>query len=319
MPKQRPVRRTENRPIAVTPALAPLSFADYQSASAHTDHTPNDLEEAMLVSVLGILGEAGDVATLFKKKLRDGDAFTIYPNQLGEELGDILWYLANVCSKLGLSLDGIARKNLDKTRARWATTEITGPAKRLLDEDFSVLEQIPRHFSIDFVETRPRGGSKLTLYWEGNKCGDSLTDNAYFEDGYRFHDVFHLSYAAVLGWSPVTRKLLNRKRRSDKKVDEIEDGGRAAVLEEGIAALVFQYAEQHNQFDGVGRVDSDLLYLIRRLTAGLEVRGASPGDWEKAILSGYRVFRLLGRHRGGRVTVDLLDKSLKYSRVGEAK
>jgi hypothetical protein len=52
-------------------------------------------------------------------------------------------------------------------------------------------------------------------------------------------DVFHLAYAAVLGWSPVTRKLLDRKRRSNPQVDLAEDGGRAIVIEEGIAAMAF--------------------------------------------------------------------------------
>ena len=48
----------------------------------------------------------------------------------------------------------------------------------------------------------------------GEKIGDELTDNAYKDDGYRFHDVFHSAYVAILGWSPVIRKLLKRKRKS---------------------------------------------------------------------------------------------------------
>ena len=42
-----------------------------------------------------------------------------------------------------------------------------------------------------------------------------------------FHDVFHLAYAAVLGWSPTTRALLKIKRKSRPEIDENEDGARA--------------------------------------------------------------------------------------------
>src|SRR2546425_1996035 len=52
----------------------------------------------------------------------------------------------------------------------------------------------------------------------------SIQDNAYDDDGYRFHDVFHFAHLAILGWSPVLRKLLKRKRRNDVLVDEVEDG-----------------------------------------------------------------------------------------------
>jgi hypothetical protein len=66
--------------------------------------------------------------------------------------------------------------------------------------------------------------------------------------------------------------------------------------------------------DGVGRVDSDMLMLLGRLTAGLEVRGASSGEWEKAVLEGYKAFRLLERHGGGSVTADLDNRELSFVR-----
>jgi hypothetical protein len=56
-----------------------------------------------------------------------------------------------------------------------------------------------------------------------------MADNAYERAGYRFHDVFHLAFAAVLGWSPITRALLKRKRKSSPEVDEVEDRGRSAT------------------------------------------------------------------------------------------
>lgn len=288
---------------------------EYQSEAEKTDRTGTDPQDGLLVSVLGIQGESGGLATLFKKKLRDGDSFTVYPEQCAEELGDILWYVANVATKLGLSLEYIAEKNLKKTKGRWGKFEVRETHRSQLDKDFPSEEQFPRLFDVTFNEKRIDSRHQITLFHDGIRIGDSLTDNSYFEDGYRYHDVFHLAYAAVLGWSPVTRKLLGCKRRSKKRTDEIEDGGRATVIEEGISVLVFEYAEKHNLLDGVGRIDSDLLTIISRQTSGLEINVASAGEWEHAILTGYKIFRLLNRHHGGIVTVDLNGRTLRYRKV----
>lgn len=292
-----------------------LSIADYQSEAVNTDHTGNDPQDGILVSVLGIVGEAGDLATLFKKKLRDGDSFTVYPQQCAEELGDILWYVATLCTKLGFSLEEIAANNLSKTKSRWEKFAASDERRPFIDEGYPAHERIPRVFAITFTESKQDGRTKVTLFRDGKQCGDALTDNAHFEDGYRYHDVFHLAYASVLGWSPIARKILGCKRRSDSRTDEIEDGGRAGVIEESVSALVFQYAEKHNMLDAVGRIDSELLSLIVRLTGGLEVRQASAGEWEHAILLGYKIFRLLNRHRGGIVTVDLEERTLRFKKL----
>lgn len=78
---------------------------------------------------------------------------------------------------------------------------------------------------------------RMTL--NGEALGSPLTDNSYEKDGYRFHDIFHLALAGMMGWSPVIRALLHVKRKSDAQLDEVEDGGRAIAIEEGIAALAF--------------------------------------------------------------------------------
>jgi NTP pyrophosphatase (non-canonical NTP hydrolase) len=292
----------------------PISLIDFQTAATQTDHTGSDPQDGTLVSVLGIVGEAGDLATLFKKKLRDGDGYTVYPEQCAEELGDILWYVATLCTKLGLSLDDVAKNNLVKTKSRWIKFASSNGRRPFLDDGFPVEEQIPRNFVIKFTEVKEGSRNKIYLTREGKPCGDSLTDNAYSEDGYRYHDIFHLAYAAVLGWSPITRMLLNCKRRSIKKIDEIEDGGRAAVIEEAISALVFQYAEQHSKLDNIGRIDSGLLSLIMGLTNGFEVSAASAGEWEDAILLGYKFFRILEREKGGLITVDLINRKMSFQK-----
>lgn len=144
-----------------------------------------------------------------------------------------------------------------------------------------------------------------------------MTDNAYVPDGYRFHDVFHLAYAAILGWSPVLRSLWNRKRKSKRTVDEVEDGGRSIAIEEGICALVFAHAND-NDFYHASRVDPMLLNTIEKMTAHLEVSQCPSVAWETAILEGYRVFRQLSRNAGGYVTMDMVRQRLSFSQTAPA-
>ncbi len=99
---------------------------------------------------------------------------------------------------------------------------------------------------------------------------------SHIEDSYRFHDIFHLAYVAVLGWSPVMRALLGCKRRSRPDIDEAEDGGRAIAIEEGVSALVFAYAARNNYLDGVQRLDHELLDTIGSMVAHLEVSAQCP-------------------------------------------
>jgi hypothetical protein len=116
----------------------------------------------------------------------------------------------------------------------------------------------------------------------------------------------------TLGWSPVFRKLVKRKRRSAPKVDEVEDGGRAQVIEEAIAAATYEYATRHALLD-VRRVDWDLLRMIKRLTANLEVRVRTEAEWEEAILTAFRIWREVHRSNGGTVRGDLLKRTLSFS------
>jgi hypothetical protein len=180
------------------------------------------------------------------------------------------------------------------------------------DEGFENEERLPRQFSVTFSERRNGAQVLVRIMVNGVIIGDTLTDNAHKDDGYRFHDVFHLAYAAVLGWSPVVRGLLRRKRKSDVRIDEIEDGGRAAVVEEAISILVFNEAAQRGWFKEESSVDIGLLKTIIRLTAGLEVQRCTAKQWKAAILQGYAAFNQLQRLHGGRVEVDLDKQTLQF-------
>jgi NTP pyrophosphatase (non-canonical NTP hydrolase) len=261
------------------------------------------------IHLLGLAGEAGSVASEYKKRLRDGQAHSRWLPKIREELGDVLWYLSAIAGEVGLDLDDVATSNLDKTRSRWLTSRLAP-----LDADFPPHERLPRSGAYQFIPvTSPTGRPAVEFWFEGKLRGDLLTDATSEPDGYRFHDVFHLSYAALLGWSPVTRKLLTRKRRSDPTVDESEDGGRAMVIEEGIAALVFAYAAQHQYLESVARLDHRLLDTIALLASTTEARVRNTGDWENAILVGFACFRALMKHNGGVVTFDADAGSLDFT------
>ena len=221
---------------------------------------------------------------------------------MSEELGDLLWYVSNVASKFDLSLSDIAVANLVKVKRRWAS-ERAEPL--IFDAELPEGERLPRRLEVELIDVEEDTRQLLQILVDGKPFGAELTDNAYDPDGYRFHDVFHFAYAAVLGWSPITRGLLRRKRKSRPLIDEVEDGGRAAVIEEGVVALAFDYARRHRFLDGVAAIDSQLLRTIKDMTSNLEVRQCTTGEWEHAILQGFDVWRAVLAACGGRIAVDL--------------
>lgn len=289
-----------------------LTLEQFQELAKATDRHAGS-ETGLLVALLGLAGEAGNLQTWYKKKLRDGDAYQGFELQTAEELGDILWYVANIASRLNLSLGDIARDNLKKTRDRWLESA-EPPA--LYDEEWPEPQQLPRTFNYEYTTVRDGERTKVLLVdLDANRrpVGDPLTDNAYIDDGYRYHDVLHLAFAVHLGWSPVTRALLKRKRKSDLQVDEVEDGARARVVEEAIAAAIFFYAEDHNFLDGAKALDWELLRTVKRLTANFEVSDRSAADWERAIFSGIQVWRDVNAAQGGRIRGDLRQRLLTVS------
>lgn|GEM_PF-1159965 len=177
---------------------------------------------------------------------------------------------------------------------------------------FSSQEQFPVRLSFVIIQKQFENKLMAITYCDNLPIGDPLTDNAYFPDGYRFHDVFHISYMAILGWSPVLRKQLNRKRKSHPKIDEVEDGGRATAIEEGISALIFSYAKKCNFFEGSRTIAPELIQTLKYMTNHLEVAEKTAQQWEMAILKGYEVWRLLMQHGQGEIRVDLEKSTLTF-------
>lgn len=283
-----------------------MDFNGYQKEALRADRVPtrDGAEDAtsLTVPMLGLAGETCQLLNEYKKNPRDGEAHRLFKERVSEELGDLLWYIANVASKFDLPLSDIACANLAKIKERWASEHAEPQA---FDAELTDAERLPRQFEVEIIDVEDESSRRVRVMIDGKAFGAELTDNAYDPDVYRFHDVFHCAYAAVLGWSPVTRSLLRRKRKSRPLLDEVEDGGRAAVIEEGVAALAFDYARRHRFLDGVAALDFQLLRTIKDMTSRLEVRQCTTGEWEQAILQGFGVWRSVLAVHGGRTAVDL--------------
>ena len=290
----------------------------YQQAAASTDQQADDDERRLLVSLLGLAGEVGTLLSEHKKSLRDGDAHD-RQGAVVEDLGDILWYLAAAAGALGVPLSEVAAANLRKVADRWAAAG-TGPAAlppRLFDQAVPETERLPRLLEVAFAPMPDDPARAIGLVQWTAPLGSLLRDNAREADGYRWHDALHLGHAAVLGWSPVMRALLKRKRKSQPDVDDAEDGGRAIAIEEGIAAAVFDYAADHGWLADATTIDSALLASCRSLTRRLEVRAVTLLEWEQALLAGMACWRALRDHDGGLVIADLSGRVLTHRPLSE--
>ena len=88
--------------------------------------------------------------------------------------------------------------------------------------------------------------------------------------------------------------------------------GAPAVIEEGVAALVFDYARRHKMLEGVTVLDFQLLRTIKDMTSHLEVKQCTTGEWEQAILQGFNVWRAVLAANGGCIAVDLDRRHIDY-------
>ena len=231
------------------------------------------------------------------------------PTDIRTQFGHAWRLLQTVGREAGVSLSEAAAQNTRKIVSRWPSEKIY---QTLFDGDFPEEEQLPRRLDIEFRERSQGATEAVILRCNGINCGGRLTDNIEDPDGYRYHDIFHFSHAVYLGWSPVIRTLLRCKRKSSAEKDEGQDGARALILEEAVAAVVFSRAKQLRFFEGLDHVDYDLLKTISAVVQGFEVESVPLWQWEAAILKGYSVFRSLRRHRGGKVTLDLEQRQLCY-------
>ena len=126
---------------------------------------------------------------------------------------------------------------------------------------------------------------------------------------------FHFAHAAILHWSPTFRALIKHKRKSDPKLDEAQDGGRARVVEEGLTAWIFSRAKRLNFFQGQDSLSFDLLKTVRQFVQGYEVEECPLNLWEQAILEGYKVVRQVRDNNGGIVIGNRETRTIDYKSI----
>lgn len=109
-----------------------LDFKTYQEGARRTAVYPGCRQGNWTYPALGLAGETGEICEKLKKALRD-EGGHVSPERLSDlsrELGDVLWYVAALCSELGLDLQAVAEENLAKLCARKQSGRIHGDGDR---------------------------------------------------------------------------------------------------------------------------------------------------------------------------------------------
>lgn len=243
------------------------------------------------------------------------------------------WHLTALATLNDLKLSEI----LDHLKAK---TDFRGELSETVvrDKNFRKQERFPEVFEIAFVPNL-EDQSVSEMFWlreDGYhlKLGASLQDNHRDGDGYRYHDAIHVAFAVHLGWSPNLRKFMNLKRRSNKEIDDIEDGGRAAILEEMIILQVHTYASKlksyineakgkpssqqfaKSPFDDPNVLTFEFIRNLHQLSKGYEVFHSKEADWRKAICDGYGMYIRL-QEAGGVLKANMRERTLTYRPLSE--
>ncbi len=108
-----------------------MKLDKYQERAAEFDlfESSVDLKSpGFLEKVLGIAGEAGEVTDKVKKIIRDKGGYASEEDrmEIAKELGDVLWYVANVARYMGVSLSDIAEGNIEKLASRKKRNKLHG-------------------------------------------------------------------------------------------------------------------------------------------------------------------------------------------------
>lgn len=293
-----------------------MDFNEYVRRAASTDTIDDD--NAIVIGLLGIAGEAGSLVSEAKKCLRDnGPNSPMLREGIQEEIGDLLWYIALVARRLDIDLDDVMEKNLYKVCQLRSSTL---PELPNYDNHNSETQKFPRKMTIRFEEDRSGNLPITRMIPEGElvqriktsqsicKIGDDLDDNSLLNDGYRYHDIIHLGHATVLGWSPALRALIGAKRRDVQDYDRVQDGARAVLIEESLVAFIFNYFKSYGF--AIKELSWDIFKYIQNTVRGLEVEDQPISAWRHAYAQAFDIFAKLHDQGGGTVECDLDERRM---------
>lgn len=304
------------------PNRLPLNFNEYQNIAWMTAASELRNSDDELLARL-IKNASHLMRYIANKGLSDQDEKR---NRLEVLLGDVLWYIAVFAKKNSISLNDVAQSNYNKTVGRWRLAE-SKPTNRLDSRD-SHEEKLPNEMSFLF---KPTDKDHVEIFFEDQNIiiGDPLNDNIEVNDGYRYHDAFHMAFAAILTWSPVLRKLLRLGQGRDLNKgknfhrfrsikDNTQDGARAQIVEEAIAKIVHSHAEDVDPERLLADkmvVGTEILDQIKVFTRNLEVHIVNQWEWEVAIIEACKIYALLKENNGGRVKLNLKDRNISFEPI----
>jgi NTP pyrophosphatase (non-canonical NTP hydrolase) len=97
-----------------------MDIDEYQRLAARTAKSFNHLETDLVHAALGLATESGEFTTIVKRcAIYDIELTADMRNNLYEELGDVMWYVALAATKLGVNLSSVAGLNVEKLRQRF--------------------------------------------------------------------------------------------------------------------------------------------------------------------------------------------------------
>jgi NTP pyrophosphatase (non-canonical NTP hydrolase) len=94
-----------------------MNFIEYQQLASRTLNNEKGMDLTLVNMSMGLVGEAGETVDYMKKVMFQGHPFEV--EKLASELGDVLWYLAGMCTTLNISLEEVAQYNIEKLLKRY--------------------------------------------------------------------------------------------------------------------------------------------------------------------------------------------------------
>jgi NTP pyrophosphatase (non-canonical NTP hydrolase) len=263
-----------------------VDLDQYQAEASKTDGVPlpKGSDQKLHFLLHGLVDEVGQIASLLKKCMRQDIEIGDQTPEFISRLGDTLWYLAALSGHFDVRLSAVAEKNLAFLRERWTKQppHLFSSQREFLSQPH---ERFPDREEFTFERREEGGIVKMRLVTrDGVQIGDVVDDNEYQEDFYRFHDVIHIGLMAHFRWSPVFRKLLNLKRKSDATTDRVEDGAKARDIEEAMSRLIFLYFEHNRFLEGATSVDTLFLKQLRLFSGEREIGWVTGKEWQDMML-----------------------------------